>query len=142
MIFCALAGDPFNWSLGIALAAVSAAECVALLLIFAWCVAKHRRQPQEPEQRPIIEAEGNREAEYYNGLDEVQVPEGELIVAENLAERDQVRQLELAAALEALEDADRGGGAHLINIEPNVPDDEVGIPVEVQDRDVGVACGN
>ena len=143
MIFCALAGDPFNWSLGIALAVVSAAECVALLLIFtAWCVVKHRREPQEPEQRPLLEEEENRQAEHYGGLDEVQVPEGELIVAEGLVERDQVRQLELPAALEALEDANRGGGAHLINIQPNVPDDEVGIPVEVQDRDVGVACGN
>ena len=139
MIFCALAGDPFNWSLGIALAAVSAAECVALLLIFAWCVVKHQRQPQEPERRPLLEAEENRQAEHYGGLDEVQVPEGELIVAEGLVERDQVRQLELAAALE---DANRGGGAHLVNIQPNVPDDEVGIPVEVQDRNVGVACGN
>lgn len=59
---------------------------------------------------------------YYGGLDAVQVPE-------DLVERNQVRQPKLAAALEALEDA-------------NVPDDEVGISVEVQDRDVGVACGN
>ena len=142
MIFCALAGDLFNWSLGIALAVVSAAECVALILIFAWCLVKHRRQPREPEQRHLLEEEENRQAEDYDGLDEVQVPEGELIVAEGLVERDQVGQLELAAALEALEDANRAGGAHLVNIQPNVPDDEVGISVEVQDRDVGVACGN
>ena len=72
MLFCTLAGVHFNWSWGIALAAV----LVALLrLIFACCVDKHRREPQEPERRPLLEAEGNKEAEHYGGLDAIQVPE-------------------------------------------------------------------